>query len=79
MKDMKDYRKDFQGSRGNKQWVFDLSSMLIGVAVGVFMASVGVKYLGSDQRATGIVETPLVDEEEKKSFEFEFYEILKKR
>ena len=81
MHDFANYRSttDLVSSRPEAtEWSPDIPSVMMGVIVGVFVAIIGFKVAEYRAEQAVLIESPAVLEEvEKKSFVFEFYEALK--
>jgi len=58
-------------------WTPDVPSIIFGVLIGVFVAFIGLKAAEYRAGQAVIVEVPVVEEIEDKSFVFDFYEALK--
>ena len=80
MQDFASYRKtpDSMASEAySTAWTPDVPSIIFGVLIGVFVAFIGLKAAEYRAGQAVIVEVPVVEEIEDKSFVFDFYEALK--
>ena len=82
MQDFVNYRTDFQSESpeaGNpSDWSLDFTSMTIGLILGVSVCLIGLKIAQIKANQAVLIESPVgLEEVEKKSFVFEFYEALK--
>ena len=80
MHDFANYRSstDLVSSRSEAtEWSPDIPSVMMGVIVGVFVAIIGFKVVEYRADQAVLVETPVVEGAEDKSFVFEFYDELK--
>ena len=61
----------------NTDWTPDIPSLVLGVLIGFFVAIIGFNLVEYRAGQAMLVEVPVVEEIEDKSFVFEFYDELK--